>query len=258
MYDVLFIDDHFEEINDTFRTLQKEHIRCFYSDGDKYLPSNDKEKLPFKNLKYICLDFYLENRGLSPNHNKNTISTLAGVVKSFTENKDVRIIINTSSVKEFTEHRNDFVKYLKFEPEIIIENKEKKDKEQKNGKRFSSLHDKAIKNEIVKRSHQSVLRNLVIREAIEIENLIWSKILLSDAFKDLGEVEKVLEKLKIKMFFNKKIQTYNRIVNREAETELEELRDTRNKFAHNETPPEKNLLDFLEEIEALKRMINHE
>ena len=95
MYDILFVDDHFEEINDTFRTLQKEHIRCFYSDGLEHLPSNDKEKLPFKNLKYICLDLHLENRGISSFDRKNTTSTLASVVKKITTNKDVCIIINT-------------------------------------------------------------------------------------------------------------------------------------------------------------------
>ena len=249
MYDVLFIDDHFEEINDTFCALQKEHIRCFYSDGDKYLPSNDKEKLPFQNLKYICLDLHLENRGISSLENKNAVSTLAAVVRSFTENKYVCIIINTSYLEEFKKYRNDFCKYLEFTPEIKEENKIEND-----GKKFSSLHKKEIKNKIVKQSHQSVLRNLVIREAIEIENLIWKKVLSSDYFKDLGEVERILEQLKIKMSFHKKIQAYNLVVNKN--NKLDELRKTRNQFAHAKKPPEKNLLDFLEEIEALKRKIN--
>ncbi len=253
MYDVLFIDDHFEEINDTFCALQKEHIRCFYSDGDKYLPSNDKEKLPFQNLKYICLDLHLENRGISSLENKNAVSTLASVVRSFTENKYVCIIINTSYLEEFEKYEDNFCKYLKFAPEIKKENKTQED-----GKKFSSLHNKAIKNKIVKQSHQSVLRNLVIREAIEIENLIWSKILLSDAFKDLGEVERILEKVDIKMNFHQKIQQYTQFVNKKIKKQLDELRKTRNQFAHNENPPEKNLLDFLEEIETLKQKINHE
>ena len=248
MYDVLFIDDHFEEISDTFRTLQKEHIRCFYSDGDKYLPSSDKERLPFKNLKYICLDLHLENRGISSLNNNNAVSTLASVVKSFTENKDICIIINTSYLEDFKKHEKDFCKYLKFTPEI-----KKEEKTEKNDKKFSSLHDKEIKEDIVKKSHQSVLRNLVIREAIEIENLIWSKILSSDAFKGFNEND-ISKKLGINNLF-KKIQAYNLVVNKEAEEELEELRDTRNQFAHNENPPEGNLLDFLEEIEKLKQKI---
>ncbi len=251
MYDVLFIDDHFEEINDTFRALQKEHIRCFYSDGDKYLPSSDKERLPFKNLKYICLDLHLENRGISSLDNKNAVATLAGIVKSFTENKDICIIINTSHLEEFKKYEDDFCKYLKFTPEIKEEEKTEED-----DKKFSSLHDKEIKEDIVKQSHQSVLRNLVIREAIEIENLIWSKILLSDAFKDLGEVERILEKVDIKMNFHQKIKTYNQSVDKNTQKQLKTLKETRNKFAHNKNPSEKNLLDFLEEIEALKQKIN--
>ena len=251
MYDVLFIDDNFEEISDTFRALQKDHIRCFYSDGDKYLPSSDKERLPFKNLKYICLDLHFENRGIFSLENKNAVSTLAAVVERFTKNKDVCIIINTSYLEEFKKYKDNFYKYLKFEPEIKEENKT-----QQAGKKFSSLHDKEIKNKIVKQSHQSVLRNLVIREAIEIENLIWSKILSSDAFKDLGKVKKVLEQLKIKMSFHKKIETYNRIVNESTKKQLEMLKERRNKFAHDENHPEKNLLDFLKEMEELKQKIN--
>ena len=125
--------------------------------------------------------------------------------------------------EEFTEHRNDFVKYLEFEPKIIIENKEEKD-----NKKFSSLHDKEIKNEIVKQSHQSVLRNLVICEAIEIETLIWSKFLSSDACKDVGEVNKILEKLDIEIRFYKKMQAYNLVVNKSTKKQLEELAKVRN------------------------------
>jgi DnaJ-class molecular chaperone len=44
MYDILFIDDKFKEIKETFSCLQDKHIRCFYSDGDKYLPQSGHAK----------------------------------------------------------------------------------------------------------------------------------------------------------------------------------------------------------------------
>ena len=64
MYDVLFIDDKFDEIKDTYFRLKKEHIRCYYSAGyEEELP--DEEKFAFTKVRYVCLDFYLENRGIN-------------------------------------------------------------------------------------------------------------------------------------------------------------------------------------------------
>lgn len=248
MYDVLFIDDKFEEIKDTFWALQNEHIRCFYSDGEKNLPKNNKEKLPFKNLKFICLDLHLENRGITTLKNdKNIVSTLASVVKSFIdEGSNATIIINTSFIEEFDTVKNNFIKYLGFTPDIKTE-----EKSQKN----STLHKQEIKKDIKENSHQSILRNLVIREAIEIENLIFEVIKTNFSEITNKDIKKVANNFKKGFHFSHKIKLFN-MFNSNLSGELKKLRELRNRFAHDTTPPVKNLLDLLEKIEELKQKIN--
>ncbi len=176
MYDVLFIDDKFEEVQETFLTLKESHIRCFYTDAD---PEKDgifpleRDKLLFKNVKYICLDLFLANRGIDESHlNKNAVSTLANVVKKFTINKDYKIIIASAHIEDFKKYEDDFKEYIG-DVEVITEEKDA----DASGKRFSILHkNEPIFKEILQNSIQNNLRNLIIKEAIEIENSIWEKI----------------------------------------------------------------------------------
>lgn len=246
MYDVLFIDDKFEEIKDTFWALQNDHIRCFYSDGEKNLPQNNEAKLPFKNLKYICLDLHLENRSITTlKNNKNTVSILASVVRSFIDEGNTTIIINTSFIEEFDAVKNDFINYLGFTPDIKTE-----EKSQKN----STLHEQEIKKDIKENSHQSILRNLVIREAIEIENLIWS--IIEKRFVEIirNNPKETIANFKKGFHFSHKITLFN-MFNSNLSGELKKLRELRNKFAHNKRPPQKDLLVFLKEMEDLKQRI---
>lgn len=246
MYDILFIDDKFEEIKESFSSFQSKHSRCFYSDGENHLPATNKEKLPFKNLKYISLDLHLENRGITTvKDNKTALSTLASVIQSFVnDGKDMTIIVNTSYPDDFNE--NDFFKYLDFETNPVIEKNKKNDNN-------SLLHQNS--DSIIQQAHQEVLRNIVIREAIEIENLIYKKV--------QENFTRVIPKLsstqldKIKRFdFRAKIQLYKLLSSNDVlDIELTELRELRNKFAHGTNPPEKNLLEFLEFTESLKQKI---
>ncbi len=249
MYDILFIDDKFEQIKDTFWNFQNEYIRCFYSDGENNLPKNAKERLPFKNLKYISLDLHLENRGITTIKDKNAVSTLASVVKSFIDkdSTNIHIIINTSFKDEFNESKDNFIKYLQFNPTITTEIKNSNN---------SLLHKAGIKQNIINASHQPILRNLVIREAIEIENLIWNKLLSSNTFSKHKKVECILKELNVKITFSNKIDLYNKTVNNKSKSKLKKLRKLRNYFAHKPSPPQENLLDFLQEIESLKQEIN--
>ncbi len=251
MYDILFIDDKFEEIKDTFFALQKDHIRCFYSDGENNLPQTDKEKLPFKNLRYICLDLHLENLSISTlKSNKNTVSILASVVKSFIYEGSPNIIINTSFIEEFDAVKSDFIKYLGFDPQIRTEQKNKD-----NNQKYSILHNQTIKEDIKQASHQSVLRNLVIREAIEIENLILC--VIEKRFVEIlqNNSEETMKILRKGFHFSHKIALFN-MFNSNLHVELEKLRKLRNKFAHESEPPREDLLDCLKEIEDLKQTIN--
>ena len=247
MYDVLFIDDKFEEIKDTFFALQKEHVRCFYSDGDKYMPQTAKKRLPFKNLKYICLDFYLENLGINESSNKKTAtSALANAIREFIiQNKKITIIVNTAYSEDFENVKNDFIKYLKLKepPKIIIESK----KDNGNTAKFSILHNKeSIKKDICQASHNSTLRNLVIREAINIENKIFKNI--RDKFYKIANnlTTKQLEQIK-KFDFSAKITLFGLINNnKELLKKLNELRRLRNEFAHKKELSKSLLLIFLE------------
>jgi hypothetical protein len=253
MYDILFIDDKFDEIKDTFTYFQKEHIRCFYSDGENYLPTTKKERLPFKNLKYISLDLHLENRGITNINNKTALSTLSSIIKSFiNNNENITIIANTVDPDVFGE--KDFCRYLEFSPKI---EKVKKIEGDRN-KNYSSLHNADIQKEISRYSHKEILRNVVIREAIEVENAIFRKI--------QQELKNIVNKLsntkldKIKKFdFKAKIILHKLATQDDSlETKLDDLRELRNKFAHSDNPPPQNLLDFLNEIENLKTEINHD
>ena len=186
MYDVLFIDDRFEEIQDTFLSLKNNHVRCYYSNGDHDSMPDAKEKLLFKNLKYICLDYFLENRGITEAtaNNKNAVSTLAGVVKQFTDNfTTMQIIVNSSHIKDFEKHEQDFKSYLGSETIQVR-------KEPKDTKKFSTLHEREVQQIILDASIIQSLRNIVIREAITIENIIWKKI--KDVDKNLPDLLTVL------------------------------------------------------------------
>ena len=221
MYDVLFIDDHFNEIEETFFELKKRHIRCFYSDGEN-LPKNEKEKTLFKNVKYICLDYFLENRGINESSKKNAVSTLANVVESYFAklNNEVTIIINSAQIEAFKPSLKDFKSYLVGDPQIILEDKIEK---------FSILHEnEKTFNEILTSSIHFNLRNLVIRESITIENLIWDKIKGKD--KSQSD-EKIKFHCKIELFKKNFDDTYTK--------KLNTLRILRNVLAH-ENPPKIN------------------
>ena len=245
MYDILFIDDKFKEIKETFSYLQDKHIRCFYSDGDKYLPQSGRERLPFQNLKYISLDLHLENRGITViKDNKMALSTLSSVIKSFVnDGKDITIIVNTSFPDEFDE--SCFFKYLEFKTNPIIKKEEK-------SAEVSVLHNNA--KDIVAQAHQEILRNVVIREAIEIENLIYIKVQKNFKSIALKLLNNQLDKIK-KFDFRAKIQLYELLNNNEICERLNDLRELRNKFAHGSSPPEADLLDFLEDMKKLKQRI---
>jgi hypothetical protein len=73
--------------------------------------------------------------------------------------------VNTSFPDEFDE--SCFFKYLEFKTNPIIKKEEK-------SAEVSVLHNNA--KDIVAQAHQEILRNVVIREAIEIENLIYIKV----------------------------------------------------------------------------------
>jgi len=244
MYDILFIDDKFEEIKDSFSYFQKEHIRCFYSDGESHLPKNDKARLPFKNLKYISLDVHLENRGNnSSTPKKTTLSTLASVIKSFvSDGKGITIIVNTSFPGDFIE--SEFFEYLDFNNNPTIEKKEK-----------NNLISLLSGDDITQQAHQEILRNVIIREAIEVENLIYAKV--RENFRSITPKLSCNKLDKIKKFdFKAKIQLYELASNDNALGEkLNKLRELRNKFAHGNNPPEVGLLDFLEQVESLKKGI---
>ncbi|AYQ55795.1 hypothetical protein MS2017_0025 [Bathymodiolus thermophilus thioautotrophic gill symbiont] len=247
MYDILFIDDKFEEIKETYSDFQNQHVRCFYSDGENFLPTRGdaKEKLPFKNLKYISLDLHLENLGIiTIKNNKTALSTLASIIESFIDDgKDITIIANTSFPDEFDE--NTFFRYLDFKNNPTIK-KEAKDKD-----KTSLLHENAV--EITKQAHQEILRNVIIREAIEVENLIYEKIQ-----KNFASIASKLNNKSLKDIenstFQKKIQSYKLAFGGNLDKKLNDVRKLRNKFAHG-SPPTKNLLDFLEEVTGLKGKI---
>lgn len=228
----------------TYSDFQGKHIRCFYSDGENNLPEKEIDQLPFKNLKYISLDLHLENRGINTVKNNSTaLSTLASVIKRFIKNgKDVTIIANTSFPDEFNE--KDFCKYLKFDVNPKIEKKEKKDE-------ISLLHTNS--DNITNRAHKEILRNVVIREAIEIENLIYTKVQTN--------FESVISNLShtslnaIKKFnFSAKIELYNLAFNNiSLHEELTQLRKWRNNFAHDSNSQQDLiLLDFLKQAEDIK------
>lgn len=246
MYDVLFIDDKFEEIRDTYSDFQSQHIRCFYSDGEHYLPKNDKERLPFKNLKYISLDLHLENRGITKiKDNKTALSTLVSVIQSFvSDGVNVTIIANTSFPKDFDE--NNFFKYLNFNTNPKIEKKAKNNKK-------SSLHTNM--QAIAEQTCQEILRNVVIRNAIEIENIILEKV--KNKFDEIAcsLSNKKLEKIK-KFDFKSKINLFN-LTHKDQEliNKLNKLRELRNDCAHGNSPLTENLLDFLESVENLKQEV---
>jgi hypothetical protein len=113
------------------------------------------------------MDLHLENRGITViKDNKMALSTLSSVIKSFVnDGKDITIIVNTSFPDEFDE--SCFFKYLEFKTNPIIKKEEK-------SAEVSVLHNNA--KDIVAQAHQEILRNVVIREAIEIENLIYIKV----------------------------------------------------------------------------------
>jgi len=117
--------------------------------------------LPFKNLKYISLDVHLENRGNnSSTPKKTTLSTLAFVIKSFvSDGKGITIIVNTSFPGDFIE--SEFFEYLDFYNKPTIKKKEK-----------NNLISLLNGDDITQQAHQEILRNVIIREAIEVENLI--------------------------------------------------------------------------------------
>ena len=249
MYDVIFIDDKFEEIEHTFLSLKSEHIRCFYSDGLKNLPKEEKEKRPFKNVRYFCLDFYLENRGIEKGKEKTAASSLAGAVKSFIcENAEnmPTIIVNTGFVERFKKIEEEFKTYLgNANLKIITEKKAEED-----GKKFSILHQtKTIKNEILKSSLINSLRNLIMRETIEVENLVWDK--CCERLDLKNENRKLKKFLGRELDFSKKIKILceGRKDLDDLKKKLENLREERNQFAHNK-------LDKIEVMTNKRKIIN--
>jgi hypothetical protein len=108
--------------------------------------------------------------------------------------------------------------------------------------------------DIVAQAHQEILRNVVIREAIEIENLIYIKVQKNFKSIALKLLNNQLDKIK-KFDFRAKIQLYELLNNNEICERLNDLRELRNKFAHGSSPPEADLLDFLEDMKKLKQRI---
>ncbi len=247
MYDILFIDDKFEEIKESFSCFQEEHIRCFYSDGENHLPKDDKEKLPFKNLKFLSLDYHLENIGINDSTaEKTALSALSSVVNCFIsdkQKKSCKIIINTGFESGFDIEK--FISYIGFNIEVLISSK--------NNSQSKLEEDKTIASASVK----NTLRNLVIREAIEIENLIYEKV--QKNFKIIVPNLSVAQLDKIKKFdFRAKIQLYKLALNdNDLNTKLDNLRELRNDFAHgnNLQQTDLNLLNFLKQAEDIKSEI---
>lgn len=242
MYDILFIDDNFEEIRESFSCFQEKHIRCFYSDGENHLPKNDKEKLPFKNLKFLSLDYHLENIGINDSTSEKTaLSALSSVVNCFIskgQKKSCKIIINTGFESGFDVE--EFKKYIGFEIQVEITPKDK-------------ARSKLEEDETIARaSAKNTLRNLVIREAIEIENLLWEEILQSDRLRNFNDVDGVLKAVNIKLSFSKKIELYEKGISNKINEKLNKFRKLRNKFAHSDNPPVEDLLVRLKKIEDLK------
>jgi hypothetical protein len=94
----------------------------------------------------------------------------------------------------------------------------------------------------------------LLREAIEIENLIYIKV--QENFTSITPELSNNQLDKIKKFdFWAKIQLYKLLNNNEICEKLNDLRGLRNKFAHGSSPPETDLLDFLEDMKKLKQRI---
>lgn len=247
MYDILFIDDNFEEIKESFSYFQEKHVRCFYSDGENYLPKNDKEKLPFKNLKFLSLDYHLENIGINNSTpEKIALSALSSVVKCFIsekQKKSCKIIINTGFESGFDIQK--FISYIGFKIEVtIISKDEARSKLEEDG----TIYFDSVKN---------TLRNLVIREAIEIENLIYEKV--QENFESIIPQLTDAQLNRIKKFdFKAKIQLYKlALKDDDLNTKLNDLRKNRNHFAHDNNLQQTgvNLLDFLGQVEDIKSEI---
>ncbi len=239
MYDVLLIDDKFEEIKETFLKLKKHHIRCFYSDGSEENLPKGKEKYLFHNIQYICLDFFLENRGIDESNINNTsVATLANIVRKFIDKNSpiAKIIIDSAHLDVFKNYENQFRKYLDMEHITIIKEAKKPiDISSNQEPRFSILHkDQKIINEILKNFIDNNLRSLVIRESIEIENLIWNE--TKNACDGLEDLLGILPTKKDPTF-ETKIKLYGHYFGDKSciesiRCQLDALRKFRNHLAH--------------------------
>ena len=256
MYDIVFIDDKFDEIKETYLTTQKDGIRCYYSDGEDGLPK-EEEKLKFQYIKAICLDFHLENIGINQitNNNNTAYSTLANIIKSFVGGERENypeIFINTAFNDDFDEDK--LKKYLKSK-KISIKTIGKGGKD----KKFSELHENEKYEEIKKQAQQSVLRSLVISEAINIENEIWD--IIKKRFPDKEINEKIIKEFQQNIKFSNKIKLYKLLVKKDIQC-LDKLRKKRNHFAHDndqELPIDNSqkltITSFLKEIEKIRKEI---
>lgn len=165
MFNVLFIDDNFNEIRDVYFKIQ-EVGRCFYCDGEN-TPS-EGHNFFFRKLEYICLDLRLDNV-MSGNFvlNKSNYSLLINILKKFNPPSTAKIIINSAELKNF--EISDFKRYLNSNYQSMEVLVEAKDKE-----KFTTLAN-YIKV-VDETSRKYFLRNIIIETAIEIENLLWEKI----------------------------------------------------------------------------------
>ena len=242
MYDILFIDDKFDEIQEIFFKLQRENIRCYFWDADEKKEPQDKTL--FYNLSFICLDFFLENRGIRAGISEDiTYSALARLIEPFLEiNPKIEIIVNTSFLKEFNQSK--LKKYLGNSNEKIGNNNEKSNLKEyldKNNEIKISFEEKKEKfselenhyEKIKKTSIPFVFRSLFLEQAIYIENLIYKKI--KAYFKSKNQLErKEIETLlkNSQLDFNEKINIFNLLSKNNFKDDLNKLRKNRNTFAH--------------------------
>ncbi len=242
MYDIVFIDDKFEEIKKVFLDIQKE-ARCYYTDGYS-LPEND-EFLFFRNLQFICIDVMLENLGIK-NINQ-AYPAMAEIIKSFNPNKDTKIIINTFHHESFK--KEELIKLL---PDnysslaFIIESKD----EDKYSTLIKSIAD--IKN----KSKSSFTRSFVIEESINIENILWDKV--CNNMKTLvnnGNYENFEKIAKKQFYFANKINLYNLLDNSICK-ELRRIKEIRNDCAHEEGVNKNHLQDFYDLLKTVLQKFN--
>lgn len=243
MYDVLFIDDNFEEIKDIYLDIQMSG-RCYYCNGIN-LPS-ENEQILFRNLKYICLDLRLDNV-ISGNFilNKSNYSLLVGILRKFNPPKTTNIIINSGELETF--NCDDFKKYLNEgfqDMTVFVEEKEEHD-----DIKFSLL--KMKKDEIIKNSKKAFLRNTIIETTVNIENLLWDRIKIKI---NTQISKKNLDSIFYKHFksarFCDKIILHD-IFDNNLTKDLDQLRKIRNDQAHGMKPltiTEKELFDLMDKL----------